>query len=166
MLPPVRPLLGVFGAVGAVLLSGCYSHAVLVTVHGTNPGFAPWGEREIAEATVIVETTAAQYGLTPSRNVERFQHVWAQKNGQSYRVVAVYGREADKLTNWSRILLVAAVEEETSDFVVLLRDWDSTSATHFTKSLQDQLISSLSSQFAPRSVEVRLLRDMPSWYVP
>lgn len=160
---PVRAQFVVFGVLSS-LLSGCYSHAVLIEVQSVSAD--TWDQQEIADATAVVERIAGKYGFKPSSNVDRFREVWADQGERSYRVIAAFGREAARRTNWSRILLVAAVDQVDGDFVVFLRDWDSVGPTGFTRSIEEQLVSVLSSDFPTRSVEVRYLRDMPTWYVP
>jgi hypothetical protein len=104
-------LSAVLATAAAFLLPGCYSYAVQIAVRPPGGVLDPMREPEIARAASIVESSAREFGLLPSTNLERFREAWAKDEDDPYRVLDVFGREPEQQTQGASVLLVAAVEE-------------------------------------------------------
>lgn len=100
--------------------------------------------------------------MLPSDNLERLQDAWRRSGDRSYLVEAVYVRDA----TGGSVLLVAGIEEETGNYVVLLREWNRIHASKFVNAIQERLITLLAHECGVDEVRVVRLHDMPIWYVP
>jgi hypothetical protein len=140
---------------------GC-SYAVLMSARPASNATSPISETEITHAVAAVSDVGREFGLDPSTELVSFQEVGAERG---HRVLAVYGRAGDRETDWSKIFLIAYVDEN-GQFVVLLRDWSSLRATQFIQSLQEHLVADLSAALPKCRIEVRRLHDMAVFYVP
>jgi hypothetical protein len=156
-----RLLAALFLGINAVLLLGC-SYSFSVSTIAQHNDTAPISETEIMRAATVVSELAREFGLKPSTQLARYQQV-GMENG--HRVLAVYAREADRETSWSRILAVAYVDE-SGQFIVLVRDWDSVGPTRFTALLKERLVADLGRILPTFKIAVRRLHDMPAFYVP
>jgi hypothetical protein len=160
-----RPLTSILkfilDAVIALTLSGC-SYAVLLSPRAGDSGAPPTEEQEVTRASATVSDISLEFGLRPTTELKTFQEVGAEVG---HRVLAVYGRDADRGDNWSKVLLIAYVDEHRH-FVVLVRDWSSIRETQFMKSLRQRLVSGLRAALSQSQIEVRRLHDTPIFYVP
>lgn len=145
-----------------LVVGGC-SYAARITA--TNPTVEDAvSEKEVEAATAIVSRIAGEFGLTPCADPLHGIRVSADLG---LRELACFSHEADRASDWSKVLLLTFVDEANQDeIVVLLRDWSSLRPTTFTDALGQRLMAGLSEALPNATVRFERVYDTPIFYAP
>ena len=145
------------------VLTGC-SYAVKITATRVTDSEDRIREDEIVSATAAVSRIAEEFNLTACADPMHHKQVSADLG---LRELACFSHSADRTTDWSKVLLLAFIDEtKDHQLVVLLRDWSSLRSTTFTDSLREHLVAALSKALPSATIRFDRVYDTPILYVP
>ncbi|MCK6554082.1 hypothetical protein L6Q96_05790 [Candidatus Binatia bacterium] len=123
------------------------------------------GGPDVAAVVATVAEVARSFRFTPSPDLKRLQQQSEDTDYWFYRIVADY-RRSDEGTGYSLIFITVAVQKQTGEVAVQIRDLHNGWQTDFTRGLEEALVQALAARFPSDRIEVKRKWSGPHVFGP